>query len=216
MIKDCHSFESRIQQLMDSRIDPETDDALWRHSAQCADCYQSLMAYSLMHSEFLNDSDSMKIKLDTLVLMDLKKVQQKRRPRFGYYAAVAASLAAILIVSICLMPDSNGGDVREVAMKSASFRTATAAIRADDVPQTISSSEAVASLASLRQTLDPFEITTLSTPEWTPIQPIKSLSVCFDWLQKSWRRTTKSDGDEIDLGETGQPWSRLVVANMYV
>ena len=187
MIKDCHSFERRIQQLMDSRIDPETDEGLWRHGAECSECYHSLMACSLMHSEFLNDSDSMKIKLDTIGLRDLQ-IRQEPSSRVGYIVSVVASLAAILVLSLCLLPNDDLLDqhVQPVVMNT----------QPPVVDSTSSAEEAVESFSHLRDTLDPYEITTV-TSQWSPIKPIQTLSECLEWIQRSLRGPAKSKKTEI-------------------
>lgn len=188
MIKDCHSFERRVQQLMDSRIDPETDEALWRHGAQCPDCYQSLMACSLLHSEFLNDSDSMKIKLDTIGLHDLQ-IRRTPNSRVGYFVSVIVSLAALVVLSLWLLPnESLEHQTQPVAMNRQVFVTQDAVYSAE---------EAVASFTQLRDTLDPYEITTV-TSQWSPIKPIQTLSQCLEWIQRSLNSTTETiQGSEI-------------------
>ena len=193
MIKDCRSFERRIQQLMDSRIDPETDEALWQHGALCDDCYRSLMACSLMHSEFLNDSDSMKIKLDTLGLQEFqRRAQQDSTSSARYLVGLVASLAAMILLSVFLLPEP----VRDVRPLAQNNHAVNLVHQSND-----SSGQAAESFSRLRQALDPYEITSL-TSDWSPIKPIQTLSVCLDWIQKTWRRDQKSVSEPAsDLNE---------------
>ena len=205
MIKDCHSFERRMQQLMDSRIDPETDQSLWQHSAECADCYQSLMACSLMHSEFLNDSDSMKLKLDTIGLHEIKiRKKQERQPRWGYFAVVASGVAAILVLSCFLVLPSENDQQRELALSARTTSVENShSLEPSQEQVERENQQVLASFTSLRRSLDPFEITTL-TNEWAPMRPLKSLSACFDWLHRSFKRSK-----EAELGDSRESSSIL-------
>ena len=182
MIRDCRSFERRIQQLMDGRIDPETDEALWRHGSECADCFQTLMACSLMHSEFKNDSDSMKIKLETIGLHELG-LRQRKQPQLRQMIALVASLAAILLVSVCLLPPQGTGQASKMVAhvpSNSDLQTAPTIVGENNVD-------------TFWTRLDPFEIAQF-TADWSSIS---SFSACFDWIHQSWQTTAEPEYGEI-------------------
>ena len=101
MIQNCHQFERRIQELLDHRIDPETDDLLCAHSDICESCHRYLMAYSLLHTEFLRDTDSMKIKLENLGLHEFA-IRRRKNPDLRKLFAIASGIAAMLLVIAAL------------------------------------------------------------------------------------------------------------------
>jgi len=199
VIKDCHSFERRIHELMDNRIDPETDEALWQHGATCADCYQSLMACSLLHSEFLHDSDSMKIKLDSIGLCDLQIQSERHRPAPRYFAAVACGLAAICLIALGSIPAHTDQAGSRVELADRGGIRVAAKLESAAPQVDYSSEQAVQSLISLKETLDPFELSSL-TADWSTFRGVKSLSACLEWLQRSWHRKTRHRDEGLGVG----------------
>ena len=82
---------------MDRRIDPETDESLCAHTAHCSVCYQNLMVYSLMHTNYLNDSDSMKIKLQNLAVYDQRMQNKQTRVWRSSLVGLVTSVAAVVL-----------------------------------------------------------------------------------------------------------------------
>lgn len=98
MIRNCQQFEQRLHTLLDQRIDPETDEVLCTHAADCQPCDESLMAYSLLHTEYLSDSDSMKIKLSNLNCYTELDHTTSQPPGLGRHLTLIASLAAMVVI----------------------------------------------------------------------------------------------------------------------
>ncbi len=193
MIQDCQQFDLRIQSLLDQRIDPETDGLLGAHCAGCPDCQRSLIAYSLLHTEFLRDTDSMKLKLENLGLQDLVVGHAPERQR-GRWIAVAASLAAMLLLAIAL--SINEPKDRGAGQAIAMHFNPAAEVHHDGVNQA-----RLETLAQISNRLNQYDLYNFST-ELPPIRSFKALSMCFDWLQRSWQERAKTTEAKPDLSRS--------------
>jgi hypothetical protein len=186
VIQNCHQFERRIQDLLDSRIDPETDDLLCAHSAICESCHQSLMAYSLLHTEFLRDTDSMKIKLENLGLHEFA-VRRRNNPDLRKLFAIAASIAAMVLViaTLSLNRFSSSGIDRPIA---GNFKSEPISHHGQPDPVDFEK------LVHIGSSLNHYDLYNYST-ELPPLNSFMALSVCFDWLQRSWFNAKKDESD---------------------
>lgn len=190
MIRDCQQFDLRIQDLLDRRIDPETDDRLCAHSAICRECHQSLMAYSLLHTEFLNDSDSMKIKLESLGLQNIVIGYRQKRD-YRRMATFIASLAAMLLLAITFCFNNVG--IREMEESLAMRFETDLETQGNPVDNTD-----LEALVQIGTSLNRYNLYNYST-ELPPIRSIKALSMCFDWLQRSWHRGATTSHTDPDV-----------------
>ena len=182
-MNDCQKFERRIQELMDSRIDPETDEALCAHTAICDSCYENLMAYSLLHTTYLQDSDSMKIKLENLGLHEAMFKQKKETPNHKHLFALAASIAALILVMAALTSQFFVGNEKPAelaAMKAPTVRRQIEGLTKDDRFQNVS----FESFVIIKETLNQNEIYS-SISELPGLKPFKTISDCFDWFHRS-------------------------------
>ena len=118
MIQNCHQFEKHVQSLMDSQIDPETDQQLRAHADRCSGCADSLISFSLLYSNYLDDTESMVSKLGTLQNRPTRAARGQRDSNLsqtGYQSTrnlrrhraivFATSLAAMLALLISLAPN---------------------------------------------------------------------------------------------------------------
>lgn len=176
---------------MDRRIDPETDDLLCAHGSVCNSCYESLIAYSILHTEFLNDSDSMKIRLSNLELQELA-IRNRRQPNSYRLFAVATSIAAMLLVLVALRSE-----------RIANFAPANNLVLPAEnnaiLPDELGPSNAnPISLVQFREQWNGIDFYAYSS-ELPGVRSFKALSQCFDWLQKSWPNSNRRDVAEPDF-----------------
>ena len=192
MIQNCQQFEVRLQELLDARIDPETDEWICRHSKQCAECHESLMAFSLLHSNFLNDSDSMKIKLENLAVLQSLNQEVPKSSRKKNLVSILASLAAMLLLGFFMIPQAwLGGSSQPsmVANHSSNPKIEVAGLQKARVE--------MSSWNPIRESFRHIEIYSYSE-DLPGINSIRALSVCFDWLQRSLLPTSKPAQKEVD------------------
>lgn len=196
-VNDCQKFEQRIQSLMDSRIDPETDQEVCAHTAVCDECYESLMAFSLVHTNYLQDSDSMKIKLEHLGLHEAMLKHKKQRPNYKHLFALAASIAALILVmtalSIQLLNKTKQLD--SVAIVHAPPTPAEPAATVEPTFKNVN----LDSFARIKQSLDNNDIYA-SISELPGLRTFKTLSNYLDWFQRSFfsnGNSKSSDGNDV-------------------
>lgn len=197
MIQNCQQFNERIQELMDRRVDPETDDLLCAHGTVCSSCYESLMAYSILHTEFLNDSDSMKMKLSNLELHEFA-IRNRRQPDSYRLFAIATSIAAMLLLFVALSTErfANYGRTNGIAMPGENVAISP------DLSEFPSANPI--SLVQFRESLNQIDFYAYSS-ELPGVRPFKALSQCFDWLQSSWLNRNRDEITEPDLGRLNFP-----------
>lgn len=207
-MQDCQQFERRLQYLMDSRIDPETDQLLCAHSAICNDCHESLMTYSLLHTSYLKDSDSMKIKLENL---GLQEVFLRRKPKSvgRNWGFVVASIAAIVLVFAALAGSSLLLQLNEsvpVAVKELDRHGSERSV----VPSFRDMS--FESFVRVQEDLGQNDLYQLST-DLPGLRPLKALAHCLNWVQQSWFGAEPLDDDQpaagIEIGENYEDVNRL-------
>jgi hypothetical protein len=148
------------------------------------------MAYSLLHTQFLNDSDSMKIKLESLGLQNTIIGYRQKRD-YLRMAAIIASLAAMLLLAITLCL-SNAGN-RDTEESLAVRFEADLATQRNPVDNTD-----LEALVQMGTSLNRYNLYNYST-ELPPIRSIKALSMCFDWLQRSWHRPATTSASDPDV-----------------
>ena len=175
---------------MDRRVDPETDELLCAHGSVCNDCYESLIAYSILHTEFLHDSDSMKIRLSNLELQELA-IRNRRQPNAYRMFAVAASIAAMLLVFVALTTGRFGN---QAPANRLAMPVENDAMSADDLA---TSTANPISLVQFRERWNEIDFYAYSS-ELPGVRPFKALSQCFDWLQSSWLNRNRQDTTEPD------------------
>ena len=173
MINNCREFEERIQQLMDDRIDPETDEAVCAHTSICSDCYESMMAYSLMHTSYLNDSDSMKIKLEHLGLHQALN-RQSHKPNRKKLFAIAASIAAMILLFAALTSGMFDNDNR-VPVASFDGQSVT--------PPPIYQVD-FESFRKIKESIETNDLV-LYGSDLPGIKPFRALSIYLRWVQES-------------------------------
>ena len=202
-MSDCQKFEQRIQFLMDSRIDPETDQEICAHSAVCESCYESLMTFSLLHTNYLQDTDSMKIKLEHLGLHEAMLKHKKQRPDYKHLFALAASIAALILVMTAL----------SIQFLNSRPADAVAVIKVEPAPLPPKSPEAptynnvdleysvsLESFVRIKESLDNNEIYA-SISELPGLRPFKTISNYLDWFQRSFLGNTPKSTDDKDVGQ---------------
>lgn len=215
MVENCQQFERRIQALMDARIDPETDEAICSHTAICNDCYQSMMAYSLMHTSYLNDSDSMKIKLENLGLHEASfRYAQNQIPNRKYLFTVAASIAALVLIFAAL-GQMAFPPFKDQTAKVHTSRVSDPAILSSNSGATVGSfvrpkftgelptrkepansfeNVDFVSFVEIKRSLDQNEIYA-SLSELPGFQPFKTLANCLDWFHQSFSGPANGEGE---------------------
>ncbi len=190
---------------MDRRVDPETDDLLCAHGSVCNSCHESLMAYSILHSQFLNDSDSMKIRLSNLELQELA-IRNRRQPNSYRLFAIATSIAAMLLLFVALSTEkfANLGQANRIAVPAENVGIS------HDLSQLPSANPI--SLVQFRESLNQIDFYAYSS-ELPGVRPFKSLSQCFEWLQRSWLNKNRDEITEPDLGRLNFPNTDFRSAN---
>lgn len=198
MIQNCQQFERRIQHLMDSRIDPETDHSLCAHSEACVDCHESLMAYSFLHTSYLQDSDSMKIKLENLGLHEVFTRRSPLPRRSNRWFAVVASVAAMLLVCLGVLGSEWGKQLQKPEQPNAVAVAMNSPAEESSQLESLSSQNQISfnSLVRVHQNLDHHELYQYST-DLPGLRPLKAISYCLSWVQESW--LGEGEGEAIDL-----------------
>lgn len=153
------------------------------------------MAFSLLHTSFLNDSDSMKIKLENLAIFES---QDEKPPAWNRrrLASVFLSLAALLLVGFFLMPSEWLGGQSEsqnAIAKQHSWNTV-------EVTGLQKASDNLNSWNAFRENFGEIQIYPYSAyPEsYSSIGSFSVLTVCLDWLQKSFLHPTESERSDVD------------------
>lgn len=172
---------------MDCRIDPETDNSLCAHSATCEACHESLMAFSMLHTNHLQDSDSMKIKLENL---GLHEVFARRRPlprRNNRWFAVVASVAAMLIVCLGVLCSDWGAELLNPEKPTAVVMVAGPSDEQSSRLTLVSGLDKVSlsSLVRVHENLGHHDLYQYST-DLPGLRPLKALTYCLSWVQDSW------------------------------
>lgn len=195
-MNDCQKFEKRIQFLMDSRIDPETDQELCDHTVVCEPCYESMMAFSLLHTNYLQDSDSMKIKLENLGLHEaLFKHEQTKNPNRKHLFALAASLAALVLVMAALTSHFFV-DSKPTASVAISHVEPSLPKAKHPVVTNVNFD----SFVRIKQSLDNNDIYA-SISELPGLRPFKTISNYLDWFQRSF---FGGDSVPVEVKDVGQ------------
>lgn len=217
-IQDCQQFEQRLQNLMDSRIDPETDESVCSHAAVCDECHESLMGYSLLHTNYLQDSDSMKIKLENLGLHEVFALRRPLPRRSNRWFAIVTGVAAMLLVCLGIMGSDWIGEFGKgryantvpspaVAMNSADDLEEEAHHAADDVLTPVS----LHSLVRVHGNLGDHDLYQYST-DLPGLRPLKAISYCLSWVHDSW--FGQVDGNEVGVARPARPDSEVLRSNI--
>ncbi len=172
MIDNCSEFDDRIQRLMDEKIDPETDQSICAHTSVCSDCYESMMAYSLLHTNYLNDSDSMKIKLEHLGLHDAL-LRNPEKPNHKRMLAVATSIAAMLMLL--------AGLYSSVLLKGQPKSMSVASIAPTPVAAEPFYQLDFETFRKIKHSIESNNLVVYTT-ELPGIKPFRALSLYLDWV----------------------------------
>lgn len=199
----CSTFESRVNQLLDKRIDLKSDAPISRHVTDCASCKLILDDYLALDDSFNN------VIFDSETLAKLEKGQIKPS-RQGVWASLAIAAVVVLGFGIAFNLDSKiDHATTQVASvvnpESTSFENVTAAISTESAPKSLAmesvkpsdiNSEVTkipemtpavswGSLAEQLGSLNPYY---QISAEITGVRPIQSsLHVTLDWVQDTIR-----------------------------
>lgn len=156
------------------------------------------MVCSLLHTSFLNDTDSMKIKLQHITSRNKSARRHRRFVRSSSLMALVSSLAAVVLL-ICLVDERPGGvaDPTKVAIP------ATLAI-SDPVPAANGNTRLVdfRSWVTLGDQLNRNGIYSYSS-RLPGLRPIATFSRVWEWLEESFRRDDADNHERQLDGDTG-------------
>ena len=222
----CDSFELRIQDVMDARLDPSRQPELTGHADQCCGCRPILDRYSQLHTilncAFTSDGspgfasrspisavtkDNSHEMVGNLIANagsdSLDSPGRKRRRQVSSLDVSTAAMV-LLAVGLTVVMLQSGGGIPIARSKTSSFVVATSSgseyqLQNESVNGLASSP--IRQVSSFRSIETCYEI----TAELPGIRPLQSsLSVAIDWLQKSiggnWFSEQKPDDSNSNFG----------------